>query len=192
VRTIAGLPKRFTARLRSITTGLSGQVLLLTVIFVFIAEILIFMPTIANMRLAWLRDRLSTAVSIGQVMEGLQADLPRAIQEATLRSMGVDLIALRKDKTSRLLAVVARPLRIDDHYDMREVNGIEAIRDAVLVLIDPKPKLIRVTGDADDSGSRIEIVMNSKPLRDAMVNYLVNVALISLALSVIIGSLIFC
>lgn len=191
MRIMAGQSKRFTNKFRSLTTGLSGQVLLLTVIFVFIAEILIFMPTIANMRLAWLRDRLSTAVSIGQVMDGMQADLPRPIQEAALRSMGVDLIALRQDNTSRLLAVVARPLMVDEHYDLREINGIEAIRDAVLVLLDAKPKVIRVIGDADDTGARIEIVMNSKPLRDAMITYLINVALISLALSVIIGSLIF-
>lgn len=185
------MAKPFRKSFRDFTTGLTGQLLLLTVVFVFLAELLIFLPTIANMRLAWLRDRLSTAVSIGQVMEGLQAELPREVQEAALKSMGADLIALRRSDTSRLLAVVSHPIQVDEHYDLRGVNGIEAIRDAVFLLLSSQPNIIRVVGEADTQGGRIEVVMSSVPLREAMLAYLVNVALISVALSIIIGSLIF-
>ena len=48
-----------------LTAGLSGRLLLLTVIFVMIAEVLIFVPSVANMRLSWLRDRLNTAAAAG-------------------------------------------------------------------------------------------------------------------------------
>ena len=41
--------------------GLSGKLLLLTVLFVMIAEVLIYVPSVANFRLNWLHDRLSAA-----------------------------------------------------------------------------------------------------------------------------------
>jgi signal transduction histidine kinase len=191
VRKVKAKSRSIVQYFRSLTTGLSGQLLLLTVIFVFIAEVLIFMPSIANMRLAWLRDRLSTATSVGQVIDALQADLPRDVQDATLRSMGVELIALRKADTSRLLAAVSRPPTVDAHFDLRHVNGIEAIYDAIAAIAERQPKTIRVIGEADGDDTRIEIVMNSKPLRDAMLSYLANVTLLAIALSIIIGSLIF-
>ena len=41
--------------------GLSGKLLLLTVLFVMVAEILIYVPSVANFRLNWLSDRLAAA-----------------------------------------------------------------------------------------------------------------------------------
>ena len=38
--------------------GLSGKLLVLTLLFVMIAEVLIYVPSIANFRLNWLHDRL--------------------------------------------------------------------------------------------------------------------------------------
>ena len=41
--------------------GLPAKLLLLTAIFVTLAEILIFLPSIANYRIGWLNDRLTAA-----------------------------------------------------------------------------------------------------------------------------------
>lgn len=98
------------AGITGLTAGLSGRLLLLTVIFVMIAEVLIFVPSVANMRLSWLRDRLNTAAAAGAVIDGLQAELPQSVQNDTLMATGAKLIALRKDGTSRLLAAAETPL----------------------------------------------------------------------------------
>ena len=39
--------------------GLSAKLLLLTTLFVMVAEVLIYVPSIANFRLNWLADRLA-------------------------------------------------------------------------------------------------------------------------------------
>ena len=52
----AGLKQRLAARL-----GLSDKLLVLTILFVMIAEVLIYVPSIANFRLNWLQDKLSDA-----------------------------------------------------------------------------------------------------------------------------------
>jgi hypothetical protein len=41
--------------------GLSGKVLLLTILFVMLGEVLIFLPSIANFRLTWLKNRVAQA-----------------------------------------------------------------------------------------------------------------------------------
>ena len=38
--------------------GLSGKLLMLTVLFVMLAEVCIYVPSIANFRLTWLNDKL--------------------------------------------------------------------------------------------------------------------------------------
>ncbi|MGL4442629.1 MAG: sensor histidine kinase, partial [Alsobacter sp.] len=41
--------------------GLSGRLLILTVLFVMLAEVLIYVPSIANFRRSWLNDRIGAA-----------------------------------------------------------------------------------------------------------------------------------
>src|ERR1700741_579491 len=41
--------------------GLSAKLLLLTLVFVMLAEVLIFVPSVANFRITWLTDRLTAA-----------------------------------------------------------------------------------------------------------------------------------
>src|SRR5207237_9220977 len=48
--------------------GLSGKLLLLTILFVMIAEVLIYVPSIANFRLNWLSDRLAVARTVSIVL----------------------------------------------------------------------------------------------------------------------------
>ena len=48
--------------------GLSTKLLLLTILFVLIAEVLIFVPSIANFRLRWLEERLGTAAAVSVVL----------------------------------------------------------------------------------------------------------------------------
>src|SRR4029079_1018349 len=66
---------------------LSTKLLLLTVSFVLISELLIFPPSVANFRLQWLQQRLATAAAVSVVL--LQADLtkiPQGVQDDVLRA----------------------------------------------------------------------------------------------------------
>ncbi len=174
-----------------LTQGLSGRLLLLTIIFVMIAEILIFVPSVANMRLAWLRDRLNTAAAAGVVIDGLQTELPRSVQNDTLLATGAKLIALKKDGTSTLLAATEVPPSVDDQYDLSDVSQLQAVRDAFSVLLFGQNRVIRVFDVIGDSNMIIEIVMSENKLRAAMIAYAGNVLMISVALSLITASLIF-
>ena len=95
-------------------SGLSGKLLRLTIVFVMIAEVLIFVPSVANMRLMWLRERLNTAAAASVVIEGLpDQELPRPVQDETLMATGTKAIVLKKADASRMVAVADMPPSVD-------------------------------------------------------------------------------
>lgn len=190
--TIFSLGSRFILdQARLLTTGLSGRLLRLTILFVLLAESLVFIPSLANLRLTWLEDRVVSATRVGLVIDGVQNEVPAEIQKLTLHSLGVELIAIRKDDTSRLVAAVPNLLPIDGQVDLSEVTEWGSIKDAVKLLLNPSPQTLRVIDDIDESRARIEIVVNTKDLREAMLQYLTYMTVIALIISAIIGALTF-
>ena len=83
--------------MRRVRLGLSGKLLLLTVLFVMLAEVLIYVPSIANFRLAWLSDRIAAAHTAALVLDAapdglISDDLTRQL----LDSVGAKSVAMKK------------------------------------------------------------------------------------------------
>jgi signal transduction histidine kinase len=172
--------------------GLSGKLLLLTVVFVMMAEIVIFLPSIANMRVRWLDDRLNTAAAAAIVIDGLQpVELPRELQRETLMATGTRAIVLRKDGTSRLLATASMPASVDDQYDLSNVSLPSTICDALDTLLFGGDRIIRVYGPVGTSNMGVEVVMRDTQLRNAMIHYSINVFFVSILISLFTATLIF-
>ncbi|MBB3355989.1 MULTISPECIES: HAMP domain-containing sensor histidine kinase [Rhizobium] len=172
--------------------GLSGKLLWLTVVFIMLAEILIFFPSVASMRMRWLQDRLNTAAAAAIVIDGLQPiELPRALQKETLEATGTKAIVLRKEGTSRLLATTDMPTSVDESYDLTDVPPLTAIRDALDTLVFGGSRMIRVYGPVGENKIGVEVVMKDRPLRTAMFAYSRNVLLLSVLISLFTATLIF-
>ncbi|KQV84513.1 HAMP domain-containing sensor histidine kinase [Rhizobium sp. Root1220] len=172
--------------------GLSGKLLWLTVVCIMLAEVLIFIPSVASMRLRWLDERLNAAAAAAIVIDGLQpVELPRALQKEILDATGTKAIVLRKDGTSRLLATADMPTSVDEQYDLTDVPASTAIRDALDTLIFGGDRLIRVYGPVQDTNTGVEVVMKDKHLRNAMLVYSRNVFLLSILISLFTATLVF-
>lgn len=172
--------------------GLSGKLLWLTVICIMLAEVLIFFPSVANMRLRWLDERLNAAAAAALVIDGLQpVDLPRALQKETLMATHTKAIVLRKDGTSRLLATADMPNSVDEQYDLTDVPPMTAIRDALDTLIFGGDRMIRVYGPVLDTNAGVEVLMKDKYLRNAMLVYSRNVFLLSILIALFTATLVF-
>lgn len=173
-------------------SGLSGKLLLMTAVFVMIAEVLIFVPSVANMRLMWLRDRLNTAAAASVVIEGLpDQELPRAVQEETLMATGTKAIVLKKADASRMVAAVDMPPSIDAQYDLTDVSMLTSIYDAFDTLLFGGNRVIRVFGPVGESTTRIELLLDEGALRRAMLRYARNVFILSMIISLVTASPIF-
>lgn len=172
--------------------GLSGRLLLLTVAFIVLAEILIFAPSIANMRVRWLTDRLNVAAAAAIVADGFpQQDLSRALQDETLMATGTKAIVLRRHDAARLVAVADIPPKVDAQYDLSAVEPLSAICAALDTLFFGGDRIIRAYGPLGDSGTTIEVVLTDKALRKAMLSFAWTVFLLTTVLSAITGGLIF-
>lgn len=176
--------------------GLPGKLLMLTAAFVLVAEILIFLPSVASYRVSWLTERLTAAQLAALSSEAFPGgEVPSALRADLLRTAQVKAIASRRDGERRLVLPVEPGVQVQAHYDLRPEAqsfwgglGIKLvhIRDALATFFAPEGRLIRVTGrTSDDLNDLIEIVIPEAPLRAAMVTYGLNI----LALSVIISAL---
>ena len=56
--------------------GLAGRVVLLVIGFVMLAEIMIYVPSVANFRDNWLRDRLSAASAAVLLLDATSQQVP--------------------------------------------------------------------------------------------------------------------
>src|SRR5262249_43375533 len=76
--------------------GLSAKLLVLTLSFVMIAEVLIYVPSVANFRLNWLSDRLSAAYTAALVFETAPSGMvPDTVARQILESIGAHAVALK-------------------------------------------------------------------------------------------------
>jgi len=172
--------------------GLSGKLLILTILFVMISEALIYVPSIANFRLSWLNDRLAAAHTAALVLDAAPSGMvPESLARQILGSVGARALAMKMGTQRRLLAVSDMPPQIHHDIDMRNVPWFRAVVDAFDTLICKDNDVMRVVGPAPMGGDFIEIVMDEAPLRQAMLRFTFNLLLLSLAISGITAALVF-
>jgi signal transduction histidine kinase len=173
--------------------GLSGKLLLLTVLFVMVAEILIYVPSVANFRLNWLSDRLAAAHTAALVLDAAPSGMvPESLAKQILNSIGARAVAMKMGNQRRLLAAADMPSEIAQDIDMRQRSFFHSIIDAFETLLTCKPgDVMRVVGAAPMGGDFLEIILNEGPLCKAMWTFSVNILMLSLAISCITAMLLF-
>jgi signal transduction histidine kinase len=172
--------------------GLSTKLLFLTILFVMLAEVLIFLPSVAEFRIRWLEERLATAAAVGIVLvESDPASLSREVQDDVLLSLGAKAVALRDEGSSQLLVITEMPPHIDAHIDLDNTARGMALYDALSTLFFGGEQNLRVFGSVGQSGREFEVVMADAELRSAMLVYAREVAVVSFILSLITATLVF-
>ncbi|TKZ20981.1 HAMP domain-containing histidine kinase [Shimia litoralis] len=170
---------------------LSGRFLILTTIFVMLAEILIFVPSVARFREDYLLSRLERAQIASLAL--LADDMIDADLEAELlRNAEVFNVVLRRDEVRQLMLSSPMPRPIDETFDLRAPAATELIKDAMMRLFDREERVIRVIGaPVREAGLLIEVTMQTSGLRMAMIDYGLNILVLSAVISVITAFLLF-
>ena len=171
--------------------SLSGRFLILTIIFVMLAEILIFVPSIARFREDYLLSRLERAqiASLALLADDM---ISPDLEEELLRNAEVFNVVLRRDEARQLILSAPMPQQISDSFDLRGATAFQLIRDAMARLFDPDPKVIRVIGNpVREAGLLIEVTMETSELRGAMIDYGLRILILSAVISVVTAFLLF-
>ncbi|MDP4032875.1 MAG: HAMP domain-containing sensor histidine kinase [Pseudorhodobacter sp.] len=171
---------------------LSGRFLLLTVAFVMLAEVLIFVPSIARFRVDYLLLRLEKAQIASLALLSSDGMITPELETELLANAGVFNVVLRRDEVRQLVLSSPIPAPIYTTYDLRMAGPWQLIRDAMACLLDPTDRVVRVIGNpVQQAGLLIEITLRTGPLRRALLDYGLRILALSALISAVTAVLLF-
>ena len=173
--------------------GLSGKVLLLTIVFVMLGEILIFVPSIANFRIQWLKTRIAQAEIAALAVEAAPGEIVDGeLRSTILKGAGVEAVSVMRDKQRQLVLRGKDERMVDETFDLRPGVYWNTIGDSFRVMFRSNDRLIAVIDKPPAmTGEAIEISLHEPPLREAMWAYALRILGLSVALSLIVAAMIF-
>ena len=173
--------------------GLSAKLLLLTILFVMLAEVLVFVPSVSNFRRQWLEERLAAAQIASLAAEAAPGgQLPKSLRDEVLTNAMVKAIAVKRADSRQLIIEMDMPAEIHASYDLRGASWLSLIADALMVYVTPEDRVIRVVGEPGfNKGEFIEVVMGEAPLKAAMIRYGLDILALSILISIITAALVY-
>ncbi len=168
-----------------LVNSLTGRFVLLTVIFVMIAEVLIFVPSVARFRLDYLQARLDLAQTASlSLLADPELMVDPELELELLANAEVLNVVLRRDSMRQLILASDMPSEVSDTYDLRDASFITLIGDAIATLFRAEDRVIRVIGfPVKGAGVMIEVTLEEGPLRGEMVNYGLTILRLSIIIS---------
>ncbi|MCA2012966.1 HAMP domain-containing sensor histidine kinase [Pararhodobacter sp. CCB-MM2] len=171
---------------------LSGRFLLLTLLFVLLAEVLIFVPYVARFREDYLLTRVERAQIASLALLASDGQISDKLAEELLNTAGVYNVVLRRDAVRELVLSSPVPGPVTATYDLRESSIWGLMRDGMAGLFTPDGTVIRLIGDpVQEAGLLIEVTMNADPLRESMREYALRILFLSLIITLATAALLF-
>ncbi|WGI21683.1 HAMP domain-containing sensor histidine kinase [Amylibacter sp. IMCC11727] len=173
--------------------SLSGRFLLLTIVFVMLAEVLIFVPSVARFRVDYLQERLERSQIASLSLLATANDMVEPELEAELlENAGVLNIVLRRDSIRELVLASPMPAMIEESFDLRDPSAWVLIKDAFRTMVPREDRVIRVLGQpVKGAGLMIEVAMDEAPLRAALWDYGLTILILSAVISAFTAALLF-
>ncbi len=111
--------------------GLSGKVLTLIMLFIMLGEVLIYVPSIANFRVGWLRQRIEAAQIATLVLEATPDQMvSEKLKTELLKNANAKAVALKRADSRHLMLGATENMTIDKHFDLRTRSLMMTLYDA--------------------------------------------------------------
>ncbi len=173
--------------------SLSARLLLLTIFFVMLAEVLIYAPSIARFRLNFLEDRLAAGHLAMLTLEATPNQVVGdELKTELLDHVGAHFVAMSVPDRARLMLMSSLPPAVDATYDLREAGPIDLLQDAFKSMLSSGDRTLRVIGPAPKNPDLLmEVVLDEKPLCEAMFAFSQRILALSLVISLITAALVY-
>lgn len=177
--------------------GLSGRLIILTVLFMMLAEILIYLPALASFRRSWLSDRIMGAQMIVLALSGTPEEARSTDIEARLLSgvKGAQAIGVRGPGTRWLLAAGGDvPPEAANWVDMRDGPWWGPFRGLYRTMFESHAGPTRITAPGPTGVPNVEwveLILDEAPLRQALATFSRQFLAVSLVLSAITSALLY-
>jgi len=171
---------------------LSGRFLLLTMLFVLLAEVIILVPSISRFREEYIVTRLERAQIASLALLASDGAITDKLAEELLLTAGVFNVVLRRDELRELVLSSPVPGPVVGTYDLRDVSTFSLLRDGLIAMFADEGTVIRLIGDpVQEAGLLLEVTMDTGPLRDALWRYAGRILWLSLLISMATAALLF-
>jgi signal transduction histidine kinase len=173
--------------------SLSGRLLLLTVLFVLLGEVLIYVPSIARYRLAYLHERVEAGHLATLALEASpDGKLRPELESRLLDHAMVEAVVLRTPQRSSFMLSTDMPPPIDATFDLRGATPYDLIVDAFQVMIDGEDRTIRVLDESRMApGTVVEVVFGQRELYRSMRDFSGRILTLSIVLSLLTASMVY-
>lgn len=176
-----------------LTTGLSARLLALTILFVMLAEVLIYVPSVSRFRKEYLEDQmakahlasLATQASPGQ-------EIGKTLAMDLLLHAGAYAIILRSRERRVLLLADEMPPSVDATFDLDDRSVLRWLPEAFFALVQPRNRVIRIVGQSPrQPQTTIEVLLDEAPMREAMYGFSARILTLSVIISLITAGLVY-
>lgn len=174
--------------------SLSAKLLLLTVLFVMVAEVLIYTPSIARFRLDYLQEKIGVAHIAALALEATPTHmLSPELEMQLLQYVDAYTVVLDMRGKERMLIMNRdMPPVVNANYDLSKENFFDFVVDAFVALAQIENRVLRVVGPSPkDPGIRVELVLDEGPMRQAMYDFSWRILSLSIVISLFSAGLVY-
>jgi signal transduction histidine kinase len=174
--------------------SLSGRLLVLTIAFTMLSAVLIYLPAMSRFRISYFESRIELADQAALALLAAPNGMVSAeLEDELLRNVGGKLVAMRRKESNALILSDRQELpMLGKPVDLSTQQWWEGIMNAVMVMTSPANDYVRVLGPSPrDPQTRIEVVLPTAPLSDALRDFSWQVLWVALIISVITGALVY-
>jgi hypothetical protein len=158
---------------RLLGKSLSGRLLLLTILYVMVTQVVIFLPSVGRYHRSLLDEHVETAqIAILPISElGLRQFSPALRQEMLLRA-DATAVVLRRPETTGLYTKGEFPKRFDVTIDLRRSNLLEEIYWALDCIFDGGNRVLRIISPTRiPDAQSIEVILDETQIHAQLISY---------------------
>jgi len=173
--------------------SLSARLLILTVFFVMVSEVLIFVPSVARYRMTYFENRLAAGYLATLAFEASpDGRLDQGLIDELLARVGAQGVVLRRADGTMLSLDRLQPPRPDFTIDLTHPDIVLAIRGSFRTLFGAGDRMLRVLGPAGpDNTDTAEVLLEERPLRQELWNFGIRILELSLVISLVTAALVY-
>lgn len=172
--------------------SLSARLLFLTVLFVMLIEVFVFVPSVARFRVDWLTAKVEAAHLAMLALDAApDREIGEMLRHKLLSRVGARAVLARRGGARQVLTEAAPPM-VDASFNLDKQDVWTVMRDALAVFLAGGDRQIRIlaTSSADPSVV-IELVLDEAPLRTDMIGFGLRVLGLSILISLFTATLVF-
>jgi len=173
--------------------SLGRRLLVLTVLFVMLAEIMIFLPSAAAFRSNWLQSRVQAARLAAIAVEvAPDMKVSNKIANRLLATAGVKAVRMERDGITEMILRAPSQTMPYGTVDMRNPSTRRAIIDTCDTLFMPKERFLRILDTmGPNSTDIIDVLVSESDLRDELIAFSIRTLIFSAIISIISAALIY-